>query len=127
MLPGNHHPRRVLIVDDETDILEVLSAIMESQGYVVEKTNRAAEALLKVMADDYDAILCDMVMPGFPGDKFYTAVSKVKPHLCERFLFITGHGSDPAIKRFLDGVHRPVLAKPIAMDDLLHAILDVLD
>ena len=127
MVIGNYRPRRVLIVDDETDILEVLSAIMESQGYTVEKVTRAADALKKVMACDYDAIVCDMVMPGFPGDKFYTAVSKVKPHLCERFLFITGHGNDPAIKRFLDGIKRPVLAKPIAMDDLLNALLGVLE
>ncbi|MHA3772625.1 response regulator [Verrucomicrobiota bacterium sgz303538] len=124
---ADYHLRRVLVVDDETDILEVLSAIMESQGYVVDKTCRAADALQKVMTCDYDAIVCDMVMPGFPGDKFYMAVSRVKPQLCDRFLFITGYGNDPAIRRFLDELDRPVLAKPIAMDDLLNALLGILN
>jgi CheY-like chemotaxis protein len=71
------------------------------------------------MDADFDAILCDMVMPRLAGDMFYLAISKVKPHLCKRFVFITGHASDPSIAAFLAATQQPVLAKPAGLDHLL--------
>jgi DNA-binding NtrC family response regulator len=112
----------VLIIDDDPDITAALTLNLELHGFFVKVSNRAAEALRTVMAQDFDAIICDMVMPTMRGDMFYLAVSKVKPHLCKRFVFITGCGSEPSIAAFLAAAQRPVLHKPLAISDLLEVL-----
>ena len=113
----------VLIIDDDTDLTETLKALLQLEGFVVTTYNRAVDALRKVMERDFDAIICDMVMPTLRGDMFYLAVSKVKPHLCKRFIFVTAYGSDPSIAAFLSATERPVLHKPVAIDDILDVLL----
>ena len=120
------NPKHVLVIDDDTDVAEVLGVIMDCNGYVVKTVNSAADALKEIMVRDYDAIICDIVMPKMPGDMFYLAVSKVKPHLCERFLFITGHGGDVHVAAFLFRVQRPIVYKPVVMEDLVDAVFQML-
>lgn len=114
------------MVDDDVDITEVLGAILKADGYRVEVANRAVDGLLRAMETDFDAIICDMVMPYFPGDMFFLAVAKVKPHLRERFIFISGHGREPSIAAFLVAVQQPVLSKPLRVDDFLEVLAGVL-
>lgn len=119
--------KRVLVLDDDEDITYVLTAILESHGYEVTTVNTAVNGLVPVMVADFDAIICDMVMPNMPGDMFYYAVAQAKPHLCSRFVFITAHRSNPNIAKFLSQVERPVLQKPFGMDDLLETILETIE
>jgi DNA-binding NtrC family response regulator len=119
--------RRVLVVDDDEDVTSVLAAILETHGYEVTRLNRAVEALTAAIAADFDAIVCDMIMPGMPGDMFYVAVSKVKPQLAKRFIFITGHGGNPTVAAFLDSVQQPVVYKPFGMDDLLDSVVKMIE
>ena len=53
------------------------------------------------MVSDYSVILCDMVMPNLAGDMFYVAVERVKPHLCRRIVFVTGHQGDRKVDEFI--------------------------
>jgi hypothetical protein len=91
--------RRVLVVDDDEDVTSVLAAILETHGYEVTRLNRAVEALTAAIAADFDAIVCDMIMPGMPGDMFYVAVSKVKPHLAKQSNRRSRPGFSPATRR----------------------------
>ncbi len=118
--------KTILVIDDDVDITEVLAAILRADGYRVEVANRAVDGLLRAMETDFDAIICDMVMPCLRGDMFFLAVSRVKPHLCERFIFISGHGDEPAIAAFLGAVQQPVLSKPLRVDDFLEVLAGVL-
>lgn len=115
--------KRVLVLDDDEEITCVLTAILETQGYEVTTVNKAVEGLVAAMTCDFDAIICDMVMPNMPGDMYYVAVSRAKPHLCSRFVFITGHGSNPKVAEFLAKLQQPVLYKPFGMDELLEAVV----
>jgi DNA-binding NtrC family response regulator len=74
------------------------------------------------MHRDYSAIICDLMMPGLPGDMFYLAVERTKPHLCERFVFITGHPEDPKFSEFLRQHKVPALLKPFKSQELLDII-----
>lgn len=116
--------KRVLVLDDDEDLTYVLTAILESNGYEVTTVNTAVDGLVPIMVCDFDAIICDMVMPKMPGDMYYYAVAQAKPHLCSRFVFITGHGSNPKIAKFLSEVERPILHKPFGMDELLEVVLE---
>jgi DNA-binding NarL/FixJ family response regulator len=88
--------------------------------------DRGAAGVDLVMRFDFDTIICDMAMPRMSGEMFYVAVSRVKPHLCKRFIFYTGHGADPAIAPFLATTEQPVLSKPLGFDLLLETV-DSLD
>jgi response regulator RpfG family c-di-GMP phosphodiesterase len=57
-------------------------------------------------------------MPQMAGDMFYLAVRRVRPHLCERFIFVTAHQERPRVKEFLNQVQETVLRKPFNLDDL---------
>jgi two-component system, NtrC family, sensor kinase len=79
------------------------------------------------LKQDYDVLLCDMIMPGFPGDMFYRAVELSRPHLCKRFLFMTGHNGDPQIDAFIRSVRGLMIWKPFQLHELLRALKVVLE
>jgi DNA-binding response OmpR family regulator len=108
-----------LIVDDDEEMLDALEIYLSGNGYEVKTASRAVVGLRLAMEIDFDVIICDMVMPRLPGDMFFLAISKVKRHLCERFIFITGHSNDPRVAAFLSATMQPVLSKPAGLDDLL--------
>jgi two-component system, cell cycle sensor histidine kinase and response regulator CckA len=112
----------VLIIDDDVDMLAALEIYLEGNGFEVKTANRGVDALRLAIGTDFDAILCDMVMPRMPGDMFFLAVSKVKPHLCKRFVFITGHSAEPGVAAFLAATQQPVLTKPGGINHLLEVL-----
>jgi len=118
--------RRVLVVEDEPELLGVLEGLLRDQGFAVTRAADGVEALRAVMEEDFDAILCDLVMPRMPGDMFYAAVGRVKPYLCDRFLFITAHSQAPKTRDFLIRTTGTVLRKPFHWQDLLEVLTGIL-
>jgi CheY-like chemotaxis protein len=117
---------RVLLLDDDPDFCEVLRAVIEWHGhYELVVAHRGVDAVHEVHTTDFDVILCDMVMPGMSGEIFYLAVQHLKPKLCRRFVFITGHSDEPEIARFLALVGNRVLRKPLNTDELMIALGEV--
>ena len=96
--------------------------LLESRNFIVTTAANGVEGLREVMDLDYEVILCDMVMPEMPGDAFYREVERVKPHLCERFIFITGHRADPKVAEFIEEVDGLVLFKPAPIEDIMGMI-----
>jgi CheY-like chemotaxis protein len=119
--------KTVLLLDDDSKFVELLRTFLLSQGFRVTCVTTGAEGLRRIMSADFDVILCDLVMPTLPGDMFYLAVERIKPRLCPRFIFISGHGADPKWGAFIRRVRRMVLWKPFSMLDLMTAICTVLE
>jgi len=122
-LPWSGSIKRVLVVEDDPDQTILLKDYLEGYFYRVTAVSNGVDALKAILERDFDVILCDMVMPRMPGDRFYYAVQRVKPHLCDRFVFITAHRENPRIQEFLSRVSHMVLMKPFHLDDLLEMIL----
>lgn len=59
--------KRILIIDDETDIVEILRARLEAEGYEVSCASDGHEALGKIPAEKPDLILLDVMMPKLNG------------------------------------------------------------
>ena len=59
--------RRILIVEDDEDILELLSYNLEREGYTVEKAESGDEALQRIQGDPPHLILLDLMLPGIDG------------------------------------------------------------
>jgi CheY-like chemotaxis protein len=115
----------VLVVEDDSELAGMIDYFLRGHGYQVTCVANGIEALRLVMETDYEAILCDMVMPRMPGDMFFMAVRRVRPHLCDRFVFVTAHQENPRIKEFLNQMPQLVLRKPFHLDDLLLMLLRV--
>lgn len=114
--------KAILILEDDVAFAIQLKEACELQGYVVTVVANGAEGLKQIMATDFNIILCDMVMPNFPGDMFYAAVERVRPKLVKRFIFMTGHQGDRKIEEFIRRIRGVMLWKPFPMHVLFEAV-----
>lgn len=109
----------MLIVDDDLELAAIYQHLLETFNYDVSTASNGEVALKQLISRDVDAIICDLRMPKLEGDLFYSALERVKPHLCRRFIFLTGVAEDPKYHLFLDQVKSPVLHKPVHPEQLL--------
>jgi DNA-binding response OmpR family regulator len=59
--------KRILIVDDESDVQELVRLVLEMSGYVVSSAGNGKEALEKIQALRPDLVVLDLMMPGLDG------------------------------------------------------------
>jgi two-component system NtrC family sensor kinase len=111
---------RVMIVDDEPDLAELIADIVTSQGYsaVIAPSGHAAERLLQSAETTVEAILCDIRMPDGDGPALYDWLSAHRPALIRRIGFVTGDTLGPSAGRFLARTGCPVIEKPFTPDDI---------
>lgn len=121
-VPVKYHGRTILMLEDDDAFSEIFGAYLFSEGFNVVRVPSGAEGLKKILAMEFDVILCDMVMPGFPGDMFYLAVSRTKPHLLKRFIFMTGYQGDKKIDEFIRRIRGVVLWKPFQFHEMMERI-----
>src|SRR4051794_29798897 len=122
LAPDASVSRKVLLVDDDATFQEIMKDFLEESGFKVVAVQNGVEGVHEVLASDFEVILCDMMMPTLPGDMFFRAVERMRPHLCQRFIFMTGHRGNPKINAFIQNVRGTVLMKPFHVDDLLEMI-----
>lgn len=88
----NHDSEKplVLVVDDDPGVLVLLSVLMRRAGYEVDAVAKAEHALELIdMGVAYDAILLDLMMPGFDGFDLMTWLNEHAPQLLSRVIIIT--------------------------------------
>jgi CheY-like chemotaxis protein len=113
---------RILILDDEINIQDVLAKALRRRGYVVDTANNGADGLLYLAKTDYKLILCDIRMPGFNGLDFYKNVGSRDPGLAKKIIFITGDTANKATQAFIEEHDIQYLTKPFELSDLLQVI-----
>ena len=112
---------RILLVDDEPNILTTLAVILSQEGYTVSTASTVAEALRIIGAKPFDALIADLNI-GEPGDGF-TVVSGMRrthPH-CVNFI-LTGY---PAFETALQAIRNQVddyLVKPANVHELVRSL-----
>jgi signal transduction histidine kinase len=116
----------VLVVDDDTTLLEALSETLRlrMEEALIETCASATSALGRINETDFDAIVVDIKMPGMDGLQLLEEIRKLRPDV--PVLLITGHGEhDLAIEALRGGAH-DYIQKPIDRDyfvaSLRHAI-----
>ena len=117
--PHSDIRRKVLLLEDDQAFKEIMSTFIQENGYEVIAVQNGVEGVHEVLASDFEVILCDMNMPTLPGDMFFRAVERMRPHLCERFIFMTGYRGNGKVADFVKSVGGTVLIKPFHVDDLL--------
>jgi len=114
--------KRILLLEDDDLVSNFIKYSLETQSFDVVRVANGVEGVQELQKSDFDAIICDMMMPKLPGDMFYLAVERMKPHLCNRFVFITGYKDDKKIGDFIKRVNGAILIKPFQVDELLEMI-----
>jgi two-component system nitrogen regulation response regulator NtrX len=117
--------KAILLVDDDRQLATALQWILADENFLVDVAFDGEEALLKVRASDYDAVLCDLKMPHLRGDDFYLKAIELRPNLAGRFIFITGYGTDPHIRHFLVQNEVKFLLKPFPIKGLIGCVKEL--
>ena len=113
--------RRILVVDDETSILESLRAFLAFKGYQVEAHHNGEGALEAFRRSPFPVVLTDLMMPGMTGEELLQEVKKLEP--LTEVVVMTGYGTiDSAVSTIRAGAY-DYLVKPFKMDALIR-ILD---
>jgi CheY-like chemotaxis protein len=112
----------ILLVDDEGCIREAVSRVLGRAGYAVTLAASGAEALQRARAERYEAVICDLRMPGLSGIALFDQLQQAAPALAGRILVASGDLSQPDTTVFLERTGVPALLKPYANHDLLEAL-----
>ncbi len=109
----HRRPARVLVLDDEPLILDVMRRLL-SRTHRVDATTSAKQALGRLLAGErYDIIFCDVRMPEMNGLDFFDEVARQIPAQARRIVFVTGGITNPALRTRLTTIGAPVLDKPV--------------
>jgi PAS domain S-box-containing protein len=118
---------RILLVDDEHDVLDVEKEMLKKLGYIITAKDNAREAL-KLFAgqpDQFDLVITDMTMPDMTGDKLAGELSKIRSDI--PIILCTGF-SELIFKEKAESLGiMGFLMKPVTMRDLSNMIRKVLD
>jgi DNA-binding NtrC family response regulator len=119
-------PQKILVVDDELDMLMLLRMIIEDNtDYEVETTNNPSEGLKLLSDNDYDLVISDLKMPGMDGIELFGEMREIKSDI--PVIIITAYGSlgtaDEAIKKGVSDF----ITKPFRKDSILFTINRVLE
>jgi two-component system nitrogen regulation response regulator NtrX len=115
----------VLIVDDETTIIESLEGILSDDGFEVMHAFNGYEALKKIETLSPDIVLLDIWMPGMDGIETLKEIKKIAPHL--PVVMITGHGTiESAVDATKSGAF-DFLEKPLSIDKVMVTINNALN
>jgi DNA-binding response OmpR family regulator len=106
-------PYRLLLVDDDDAVRQLIAEALRDDGYVVTEAAEAASALAQLRAARFDLLVTDLGLPGgMTGQQLARAAQALQPGL--KILAITGYTALPAAE---DGGF-DILAKPFALGTL---------
>jgi CheY-like chemotaxis protein len=116
---------KILVVDDEADVLDLCKRILISNGYQVKGARNGYQAIERAKDEPFDLLLVDINMPSMNGTETYQAIKEFHPDIIG--VIITGYASIEtaieAVKLGFDGF----VTKPFTPDDLNAAVAKALD
>ena len=111
---------RILILDDDKLILEVIGEFLEQKGFEVIAHTLPKQALQILQKEPVDLIISDVVMPQMDGFEFYNQVNLFNPDI--PFIFMTGYEHDVKIVEKLKKLKTTWMPKPIELIELLDIV-----
>jgi two-component system OmpR family response regulator len=107
---------RILIVEDEPDLLRGLAKALREEGYAVDTADNGEEGLFKATEIAYDAIVLDVMLPKLDG---FELLERLRAKRATPVLMLTARNRTPDRVRGLDTGADDYLAKPFDLDELL--------
>ena len=113
---------QVLIIEDDNAVRLAYKKVLEGTGFSVTAVGDGVDAFAYLKKTKFDAILCDVALPGLEGTTFYEHLQEQYPQMADRVVFVTGYAKDANTKKLLEHTGRPYLSKPVEMKDLLATV-----
>jgi DNA-binding NtrC family response regulator len=104
---------RLLVVDDEIEIANLLAEFFTSLGYQVDVAHDADAALAAAARRRPDAVVLDVAMPGVSGEEALARLHRLHPAL--PIVMLTGHADEPTARRLLRSGAFDFVAKPVQL------------
>lgn len=102
---------RILVVDDDFNVARAMCRLL--RGHQVEVAESGAQAVELCLANDYDLILCDVMMPNLSGAGVHQRLSSLRPEVVPRIVFVTGGMFTAEVLDLMSRVDNRVLEKPV--------------
>lgn len=113
---------RVLVVEDDPGLLELVTRILEVEGYRVEGASSGHAAMAALQAAEPDVLLLDLMLPDADGIILHGRMRRVRPGLGRRTIFMTGFSSQQPVVDYLRSLSAVFLHKPFAAAELVSAV-----
>lgn len=113
-------PPRILVVDDDSDLVKLVGAFLEPLGYVIRTATNAPQALTLATAQVFDLILCDVAMPGRGGLDIGRELRQAG--FAGKIVLMTGWDGEVIAAQEATPAYDRLLRKPFYGDDLVRAI-----
>jgi len=118
------HPGQILIVDDERGLLDVLSRLLEDEGYHTRQAASGEQAVEAYQSYSPDAVLLDVSMPGMDG---LGALRKIRSLDSDaRVAMLSGVSKQAVIRNAIESGARDFILKPFDADQVLTTVADLL-
>lgn len=112
--------KRILVVDDEEVVLDVLSYLLDNSGYDVTVFSHPNEAMYDMKQQRFKLLITDLVMPDVNGFELIEYASAVTPDC--KAIIITGNPSVEAATRARTLGVTDFIAKPFTSDEIVNAV-----
>ncbi len=119
----NRH--RVLVVDDEESLGEMLTRLLESDGFIVETAHNGADGLraFRAAPGHFDLVISDVLMPEMNGSEMVGEIVRIAPNV--KVIFITGY-TDETVNPRISEFPFEVIRKPFANGHFIQRVRDTL-
>jgi len=107
---------RLLVIEDEPDLLTGLARALRREGYSVDTADDGEEGLYKARETDYDAVILDVMLPKLDG---WQILARFRKHRPTPVLMLTARDTPRDRVRGLDAGADDYLVKPFDQDELL--------
>ena len=121
----NQKNLKILVVDDEEVVAEVLGKLMEVDGHKVTVTLEAEKALEIYQKEKFDIVFTDISMPGMNGIDLTQKLLELDNNA--KITAVTGHIGTQEIEKILDAGAKSVLKKPFTKKDIDFKIKEILE
>ena len=117
---------RILVVDDEAEIVELLRDVLVAEGYVVDAVPDAAASLQLIRENIYDMAILDFNLPDMDGVMLHHQIRQMDAELASRTIFMSGLLQSDGNLGYYMSQSGGFLAKPFDIRDVLRQVRAVL-
>lgn len=118
---------KILLIDDEPDILEFLSYNFRKNGFVVVTANNGVEGILQANLERPNLIISDILMPLMDGIEMCKALRNMEPFYRLPFIFLTAVSDDYKVLYAMSAGADQFVSKPIRFEYLLSMVNQLME
>jgi two-component system NtrC family sensor kinase len=114
---------RILVIDDERAVRELISDALKIEGHDVYTADNGKEGLALIGQTRFDLVFCDLRMPEMDGQALYEEVQRDYPQVLKRIVFVTAQAHSSDYAPFLRTTGIPVIEKPFTLSQLRQMVV----